>query len=53
MADARGEGGVQEQMGAFFKAPMTADGREPEHAFNVQTARLMDWLGGSGRPFEA
>ncbi len=53
LADARGEGGVQEQMGAFFKAPMTADGREPEHAFNVQTTRLMDWLGGSGRPFEA
>ena len=53
LADARGEGGVQEQMGAFFKAPMTADGREPEHAFNAQTARLAEWLSGSGRPFEA
>ena len=53
LADARGEGGVQEQMGAFFKAPMTADGRDPEHAFNAQTARLADWLNGSGRPFEA
>ena len=53
LADARGEGGVQEQMGAFFKLPMTADGREPEHAFNAQTARLLEWLGGGGRPFEA
>ena len=53
LADARGEGGVQEQMGAFFKAPMTTDGGEPEHAFNLQTARLMEWLGGGGRPFEA
>ena len=53
LADARGEGGVQEQMGAFFKAPMSADGREPEHAFNLQTARLTEWLAGAGRPFEA
>ena len=46
LADRRGEGGVQEQMGVFFKAPMTADGRRPEHAFHTQETRLLDWMRG-------
>ncbi|MFD4541879.1 inositol-3-phosphate synthase [Streptomyces bauhiniae] len=46
MAEAhrRGEGGVQEQLGYFFKAPMTADGTEPEHALHEQERRLLSWL---------
>ena len=45
LADGRGQGGVQEQMGVFFKAPMTANGHLPEHAFHAQQAHLLDWLG--------
>jgi myo-inositol-1-phosphate synthase len=44
LAGKRGDGGVQEQLGHFFKAPMTRDGRKPEHAFHAQEAMLMDWL---------
>ncbi|MEM1042852.1 MAG: inositol-3-phosphate synthase [Bacteroidota bacterium] len=39
-----GEGGVMEWMGTFFKGPMTADGREPEHALHEQQAALLGWL---------
>ncbi len=45
LADKRGEGGVQEQMGVFFKAPMTANGHDPEHAFHTQQRHLLDWMG--------
>ena len=44
LAKRRGQGGVVESLGAFFKAPMTADGRPPEHAFPLQQAELMRWL---------
>jgi len=44
-ADRRGEGGVQEQFGAFFKAPMTVDGRSPEHALHRQQETLAAWIG--------
>ena len=44
LAHARGAGGVQEQFGQFFKAPMTRDGRAPEHDFFRQQAALTDWL---------
>jgi myo-inositol-1-phosphate synthase len=44
-AERRGEGGVQEQFGAFFKAPMTVDGHPPEHALHRQEERLAAWLG--------
>jgi len=44
-ADRRGEGGVQEQLGAFFKAPMTVDGQSPEHALHRQEEMLAAWLG--------
>jgi myo-inositol-1-phosphate synthase len=40
----RGEAGVQEQLGGFFKAPMTADGRPPEHALHRQEDELAAWL---------
>jgi myo-inositol-1-phosphate synthase len=43
-AAARGEGGVQEQLGAFFKAPTTADGSIPEHALHRQEEALEAWL---------
>jgi len=44
LAASRGEGGVQEQLGTFFKAPMVADGHEPEHALHKQDAALEAWL---------
>lgn len=44
LAQQRGEGGVQEQLGWFFKAPMTPDGRTPEHALHRQERVLLDWL---------
>ena len=46
LAKRRGEGGVQEQLGLFFKQPMTTDPRRrPEHALHVQQQTLLDWLG--------
>jgi myo-inositol-1-phosphate synthase len=52
LAQKRGEGGVQEQLGVFFKAPMSAAGRpadhEPEHALDRQQQHLLEWL--SDRP---
>ena len=44
LAQQRGQGGVQEQLGLFFKAPMTRAGRREEHAFPVQQRALLDWL---------
>jgi len=45
LAQQRGDGGVQEQLSIFFKAPMVANGHAPEHAFHAQERMLMDWLG--------
>jgi myo-inositol-1-phosphate synthase len=45
LAKQRGEGGPQEQLSLFFKAPMTAHGRAPEHAFHTQERMLAEWLG--------
>jgi myo-inositol-1-phosphate synthase len=45
LAQQRGDGGVQEQLSIFFKAPMVANGHAPEHAFHAQEKMLMDWLG--------
>ena len=45
LAGQRGDGGVQEQMGLFFKAPQTGPGRRPEHALHRQEAALLRWLG--------
>ncbi len=44
LAQQRGEGGVQGQLGWFFKAPMTGDGSVPEHALHRQERALLDWL---------
>ncbi len=45
LAQQRGEGGVQEQLGWFFKAPMTPDLTSvPEHALHRQETALLDWL---------
>lgn len=44
LAQQRGEGGVQRQLGWFFKAPMTADGSTPEHALHRQEGALLEWL---------
>ncbi len=44
LAQQRGEGGPQEQLSLFFKAPMTVGGRPPEHAFHAQERMLQDWL---------
>lgn len=45
LAKKRGDGGVQEQLSLFFKAPMVKNGHNPEHAFGVQERMLLDWLG--------
>jgi myo-inositol-1-phosphate synthase len=45
LAKSRGEAGAQEQMSIFFKAPQTANGRAPVHAFHAQEDMLADWLG--------
>lgn len=39
----RGESGIQEQLSAFFKLPMSRSGK-PIHAFHKQMEMLMDWL---------
>jgi myo-inositol-1-phosphate synthase len=44
LAQQRGEGGIQGQLGWFFKAPVTADGSTPEHALHRQETALLDWL---------
>ena len=44
LAQQRGEGGVQEHLGWFFKAPMTRDGAPPEHALHRQEQALLAWL---------
>jgi myo-inositol-1-phosphate synthase len=44
LAGQRGEAGPQEQLSLFFKAPMTANGHAPEHAFHRQEAMLAEWL---------
>jgi myo-inositol-1-phosphate synthase len=44
LAQQRGEGGAQEQLGWFFKAPVTADGATPEHALHRQETVLLEWL---------
>ena len=43
LAQRRDQGGVQEQMGVFFKSPMTR-GNAPEHDFFRQQATLDAWL---------
>ncbi|MBA2517094.1 MAG: inositol-3-phosphate synthase [Solirubrobacterales bacterium] len=44
LAARTGECGPQEQLGAFFKAPVTADGEIPEHALHRQQEALHAWL---------
>ena len=44
LARKRGQGGVQEQMGLFFKAPQMRDGAEPEHGLLEQQRRFDAWL---------
>ena len=46
LARQRGRGGIQEQLGLFFKAPMTPAGKREEHSFPVQERVLIDWLAG-------
>ncbi len=48
LARRRGEAGVIEELGCFFKAPMTRNGGTPEHALPEQQRRLMDWLSREG-----
>ena len=43
LAAERGESGIIEELGAFFKMPMSRSGR-PEHAFHRQHAALRAWL---------
>ena len=45
LAHQRGDGGVQDQMGVFFKLPQTSDGSDPVHGFPEQQLILDTWLG--------
>ena len=45
LAQRRGEAGVIDALGCFFKAPMSPDGQPVEHALPEQQRRLMAWLG--------
>ena len=44
LARQRGKGGIQEQLGLFFKAPMTPAGKREEHSFPIQERNLLEWL---------
>ncbi len=44
LARKRGQGGVQEQFGLFFKAPQMRNGAEPEHGLLAQQRRFDAWL---------
>ncbi|TSC27408.1 inositol-3-phosphate synthase [Corallococcus sp. Z5C101001] len=44
LARRRGEGGVIDALGCFFKAPMSPDGQPVEHAMAEQQRHLMAWL---------
>ena len=47
LAKRRGDGGVQENLGMFFKAPMTRDrSTTPEHALLKHEEALISWLSG-------
>ncbi|WP_305888898.1 inositol-3-phosphate synthase [Parvularcula maris] len=46
LAKRRGEGGILEPLGVFFKAPMTQPGQTVQHAFPEQQAALQTWLAG-------
>ena len=48
LAGQRGDGGIQEQLGLFFKAPLTPAGERVEHALHRQEAVLLAWLAGAG-----
>lgn len=43
LAKRRGEKGIQEQLAAFFKLPMSKS-EKPEHALHRQEQMLLDWL---------
>ncbi len=53
LARQRGEAGAQEQLSLFFKAPQTAAGRAPQHAFHLQETMLNEWLGLPAAPAAA
>ncbi|PHK98919.1 inositol-3-phosphate synthase [Neolewinella marina] len=44
LANRRGQGGVVESLGVFFKAPMTAGDHPPVHSFPEQQMELLRWL---------
>jgi myo-inositol-1-phosphate synthase len=48
LAKRRGESGVIDSLGCFFKAPMTQNGGTPEHSMPEQHRRLLGWLGAGG-----
>ncbi|CAH1000444.1 hypothetical protein LEM8419_01597 [Neolewinella maritima] len=44
LASRRGQGGVVEALGVFFKAPMMREGNDPNHNFGEQQLELLRWL---------
>ena len=46
----RGQGGVREELGLFFKLPQTRNGRDPVHGFSEQQAAFDRWLESARTP---
>lgn len=44
LAKQRGESGVQDQLGVFFKAPYRRGNEPVQHEFALQQAQLLSWL---------
>ncbi|MBC7798516.1 MAG: inositol-3-phosphate synthase [Pyrinomonadaceae bacterium] len=44
LAQRRGESGVMEELGVFFKLPQTENEKQPIHALHEQEQVLFDWL---------
>ena len=44
LAQRRGERGVIEELGYFFKSPQASEGHRVEHALLAQERTLLDWI---------
>ena len=44
LASRKAEGGILQELGVFFKSPLTAKGEDIEHRFEIQQLQLLDWL---------
>ncbi|UZO79259.1 inositol-3-phosphate synthase [Aquimarina sp. ERC-38] len=44
LAQRKEEGGILKELGVFFKSPLTPEGEEIEHRFDIQQQELLTWL---------